>query len=98
MAVEVKVRYLGHDIAKHFGSGKRRETVHLPDKAEYEHLLSLLEKRFDRAFEELYGRKPTEKMLETFIFIREGQNLQTIRDKSINPDSEVLVAYADLGG
>jgi hypothetical protein len=98
MAVEVKMRYLGHDIARHFGSGKKRETVHLPDNAEYEHLLSLLEKRFERAFEQLYGRKPREKMLDTFIFIREGQTLRTIRDKLINPEREVLVAYADFGG
>jgi hypothetical protein len=98
MAVEVKMRYLGHDIARHFGSPKKRQTLRLSDDAVYEHLLSLLEKRYERAIEQLYGRKLREKMLDIFIFICEGQTLRTIRDKLINPESEVLVAYADFGG
>ena len=97
-AVEVKMRYLGHDIARHFGSREKRETVHLSDNAMYERLLSLLEKRYERAIKQLYGRKLREKMLDTFILICEGQTLRTIRDKLINPDGEVLVAYADFGG
>ena len=97
-AVEVKMRYLGHDIARHFGSRKKRETVHLSDNAMYERLLSLLEKRYERAIKKLYGRKLREKMLGTFIFICEGQPLRTIREKTINPNGEVLVAYADFGG
>ena len=97
-AVEVKMRYLGHDIARHFGSRKKRETAHLSDNAMYKRLLSLLEKRYERAIKQLYGRKLREKMLDTFIFICEGQPLRTIRDKLINPESEVLVAYADFGG
>jgi hypothetical protein len=98
MAVEVKIRYLGHDIARHFGSPKKRQTLCLSDNAVYESLLSLLETRYEKAIEQLYGRKLREKMLDTFIFICEGQTLRTIRDKLINPESEVLVAYADLGG
>ena len=97
-AVEVKMRYLGHDIARHFGSREKRETVHLSDNAMYKRLLSLLEKRYERAIKQLYGRKLREKMLDTFIFICEGQTLRTISDKLINPESEVLVAYADFGG
>lgn len=98
MAVEVKMRYLSHDIARHFGSRKKRETVHLSDNAMYEHLLSLLEMRYERAIKQLYSRKLREKMLDTFIFICEGQTLRTIRNKLINPNGEVLVGYADFGG
>lgn len=98
IAVEVKMRYLGHDVARHFGSPQKRQTIRLSDNAVYERLLSLLEKRYEKAIEQLYGRKLREKMLDTFIFICEGQTLRTIRDKLIKPESEVLVAYADLGG
>lgn len=96
--MEVKMRYLGHDIARHFGSLKKREIIHLSDNATYEHLLDTLEKRYERAIKQLHHGKLREKMLDTFILIREGQTLRTIRDRLINPDGEVLVAYADFGG
>jgi hypothetical protein len=98
IAVEVKMRYLGYDVARHFGSPQKRQTIRLSDNVVYEHLLSLLEKRYEKAIEQLYGRKLRDKMLDTFIFICEGQTLRTIREKLVNPESEVLVAYADLGG
>ena len=98
IVVEVKVRYLGHDIARHFGSSEKRQTIRLSDNAMYERLLSLLEKRYEKTIEQLYGKKLREKMLDIFILICEGQTLRTIKDKLINPESEVLVAYADLGG
>lgn len=96
--MEVKMRYMSYDIAKYFGSRENRETIHLSDNATYEHLLCLLEKKYDRAIKQLYGKKLREKMLDTFIFICEGKPLRTIRDKMINPDGEVLVAHADFGG
>lgn len=66
-AVEVKMRYLSDDIAKHLGSPNKREAVHLSDNALYEHLLGLLEKKYKSAFKQLYGGKLKEKMLDTFI-------------------------------
>ena len=96
--MKVKIRYLSHDRAKHFGSRKKRETVHLSDNATYEQLRALLEKKYEKAAKQLYCGKLKEKMLDTFIFICEGNPLRTIRDKLINPDVEVLVAYADVGG
>lgn len=98
VAMKVKMRYLGHDVAKHFCSRKKREIIFLSDNAVYEHLLGLLEKKYEKAIKQLYGRKLREKMLDTFIFICEGKPLRTIRDKMINSDGEVLVAHADFGG
>ena len=96
--MEAKMRYLSYDIAKYFGSRKNRETVHRSDNATYEHLLSLLEKKNEKAFKQLHGGKLEKKMLDAFIFISEGRPLRTMQDKIVNPDREVLVAYADFGG
>ena len=98
MAVEVKMKYLSHDVAKHFGSLKKTEIVHLSDSAMYEHLLGLLKEKYETAIKQLYGGKLKEKMLDTFVLICEGKPLQTVRDKLINPDIEVLVAYLGFGG
>lgn len=96
--MNVKMRYLGYEVAKHFGSPKKREVIYVSNNASYEHLLALLKKRYEKAIEQLYGRKFKENMLDTFVFISEGKTLRTIMDKRITPDVEVLVACADFGG
>lgn len=96
--VEVKMRYLSHDVARHFGSSKKTEIVHLSDNAIYEHLLGLLKEKYETAVKKLYKGKLKEKMLDTFVLICEGKPLLTIRDKLVNPDIEVLVAYLGYGG
>jgi len=37
-------------------------------------------------------------MSDVFMFICEGNFVEGMSDKKINPNSEVLVAYADIGG
>ena len=89
--MEVRIRYLSHDIAEQFGSREKREVVHLSDNATYEDLLGLLEKKCEKAESE-------EEAFDTFFFICEGKPLSAIGDKSINPDREVLVAHKVFGG
>jgi len=89
--MEVRIRYLGYDIAEQFGSRMKREVVHLSDEATYEDLLDLLEKRYGKT-----GLRA--EMLETFFFICEGKPLRAIENESINPDREVLVAHKVFGG
>ena len=96
--MEAKMKYLSYDIAKYFGSRKNKETIHLSENATYEHLLSLLEKKYERAFKQLHGGKLEKKMLDAFIFISEGRPLRTMQDQIVNLDREMLVAYADFGG
>lgn len=98
MALEVKMRYLSHDVAKHFGSSKKTEIVHLSDNAMYKHLIGLLKEKYETAIKQLYGGKLKEKMLDTFVLICEGKPIQRIRNKLINPDIEVLIAYLGYGG
>lgn len=96
--MEVRMRYLSHDIAKHFGSGEKTETLRLSDNAVYEHLLDLLKEKYETAGKKLYGEKLKAKMVDTFVILSGGRPLQTLRDKLIKPDTEVLVAYVGLGG
>lgn len=96
--MEVKIRYLGSDVAKCFGSKEKREVINLSVDAKYEELLKLLNERYKKAVEVLYGGKYKDEMFSTFIFLCEGNFIQGMRDKPINPNSEVLVAYADIGG
>lgn len=92
------MRYLSQDIAKHFGSSGQTETIRLSDNAMYEHLLGLLKEKYEVASKKLYGAKPKAKLLDTFVILSEGRPLQTLRDKLIKPDTEILVAYVGLGG
>lgn len=96
--MEVKVKYLSSDIAKHFGSSQKAESVHLSDKATYEQFLGLFRKKYETASYRLYGGKLKGKMLDTFVFICQGKSLQTIQHELINPEVEVLVGYLDYGG
>ena len=89
--MEVRVRYLSHDIAEQFGSRKKREVVHLSDDATYEDLLGLLEKKYEKA-------EIGEEMFDIFFFICEGKPLGAIGNKSVNPDREILVAHKVFGG
>lgn len=98
MVMEVKMRYLSQDIAKHFGSSEKTETIRVSDSAMYEHLLGLLKEKYEAASKRLYGEKLKAKMLDTFVILSGGRPLQTLRDKLIKPDTEVLVAYVGLGG
>ena len=95
--MEVKVRYLSVDIANQFGSEKQIETLNIPDDAKYEHLLSLFSEKWKENNKEQSG-KMKEGVLGTFVFISNGKNLRRIKDERVNPESEVLVAYADTGG
>lgn len=90
--MEVKVRYLSHEIAKCFGSSGKVETIHVSDDVKYENIFSILREKLRR-----YG-KVDEKLLDTFVFISEGRALLSIRDEALNSDCEVLVGYADTGG
>ena len=89
--MEVRIRYLGHDIAEQFGSHKKREVVHLSDDATYEDLLELLEKK--------YGKAESEgEVFDTFFFVCGGQPIRSKGNRPINPDMEVLIAHKVFGG
>lgn len=90
--MEVKVRYLSHEIAKCFGSSGKVETIHVSDDAKYGNILSILKERLRR-----YG-KLDEKLLDTFVFISGGRALLSIKYETLKSDCEVLVGYADTGG
>jgi len=96
--LEVRIRYLSREMAKLFGSDKKREIISLSDNAKYEDLLNLLNEKYKKAVETLYGGKYREMMSDVFMFICKGNFVEGMSDKKINPNSEVLVAYADIGG
>lgn len=89
--MEVRIRYLGYDIAEQFGSRKKREIVHLSDDATYEDLLGLLQKKCDEVELE-------EETFDTFFFISGGTPLRAMQNRPIDPDREVLVAHKVFGG
>lgn len=90
--MEVKIRYLSHEIAKCFGSSGKVETIHVSGDAKYENILSILREKLRR-----YG-KVVERLLDTFVFTCGGRALLSIRGEALNPDCEVLVGYGDTGG
>ena len=89
--MEVRIRYLGYDIAEQFGSQKKREVVQLSDNATYKELLGLLERKYEKA-------ESKEEMSDSFFFVCGGKPLSTIVDESINPEMEVMVAHKVFGG
>jgi hypothetical protein len=89
--MEVKIRYLGYDIAEMFGSQRKREVVQISDDATYNELLGLLEKKYVKA-------EPEEEVADNFFFICGGKPLNAIGDKPINPEVEVMVAHKVFGG
>jgi hypothetical protein len=90
--MEVKIRYLSHEIAECFGSSEKVETIHVSGNAKYEDILSILRQKLRR-----YG-EVDERLLDTFIFLCEGRVLLRIKDEALNSDCKVLVGYADFGG
>lgn len=90
--MEVKVRYLSHEIAKYFGSSGKVETIHVSGDAKYQDILSILGEKLRRHGE------VDERMLDALIFLCEGRVLQRIRDEALNSYCEVFVGYADFGG
>jgi len=95
--MKAKIRYLSYEIAKRFGSYKKREIIHLPDNSTYGQLLVFLEKRYRKITEQSRYEK-NEKVLDSFIFLSDKGPLHRVRDKNIDPNDEILVAYADVGG
>lgn len=90
--MEVRIRYLGHEIAKRFGSSGKVETIHVSGSAKYEDILSILGEKLRR-----HG-KLDERLMDTFVFICEGRTLLSIKEDPLNTDCEVMVGYADTGG
>lgn len=89
--MEVRIRYLGYDIAELFGSQKKREVLQLSDNATYRELLGLLEKKYGKA-------ESKEEMADNFFFICGGKPLNIIGDELINPETEVMIAHKVFGG
>jgi hypothetical protein len=89
--MEVRIRYLGYDIAEQFGSQKKREVLQLSDNATYSELLGLLKKKYGKA-------DSTEEMVDNFFFICGGKPLNTMGTELINPEMEVLIAHKVFGG
>jgi hypothetical protein len=90
--MEVKVRYLGHVIAKYFGSSEKVEIIHVSGDVKYEDLLGIFRKKLSR------NGEVDERLLDTFLFICDGRVLLSIKDESLTSDCTVLVGYADTGG
>ena len=89
--MDVRIRYLGYDIAEQFGSQKKREVVQLSDNATYKELLGLLQRKYEKP-------ESKEEMADNFFFICGGKPLNTIGDESINPEMEVMIAHKVFGG
>lgn len=43
--MEVRIRYLSHEIAKSFGSSGKVETIHISGDAKYEDVLDILREK-----------------------------------------------------
>ena len=96
--MEVRIRYLSHDLARYFASSEKRETVHVPDNAVYESITSILKEKHERAVKQLPPGKTKHGTLNSLVFLCEGKPIATMAGKPVDPNSEVLVAYADFGG
>jgi hypothetical protein len=90
--MEVRVRYLSHEIAKSFGSSGKVETINISGDVKYEDILSMFREKLGRHGE------VDERLLDTFVFICGGRALLSMKDNVLNSDCEVLVGYADTGG
>lgn len=90
--MEVRIRYLSHEIAKSFGSSDKVETIHISDDSKYGDVLSRLREKLK------HHGEVDERLLDTFVFISRGKALLSIKDEALNSDCEVMVGYADTGG
>jgi len=90
--MEVKVRYLTHEIAKSFGSAGKMETIHVSGNAKYEDLLDIFREKLSN------NNIVDERMMDALVFICGGRPLLTIKNETLESDCTVLVGYADTGG
>lgn len=90
--MEVKVRYLTHEIAKSFGSAGKVETIHVSGNAKYEDLLNIFGEKLR------HNEEVDERMMDALVFICGDRPLLTIRNETLDSDCTVLVGYADTGG
>jgi len=90
--MEVKVRYLTHEIAKSFGSAGKVETIHVSGDIRYEDLLDIFREKLSN------NNNVDERMMDALVFICGGRPLLTIKNETLESDCTVLVGYADTGG
>jgi len=90
--MEVKVRYLTHEIAKSFGSAGKMETIHVSGDIRYEDLLDIFREKISN------NNNVDERMMDALVFICGGRPLLTIKNETLESDCTVLVGYADTGG
>ncbi len=90
--MEVRIRYLSHELVKSFGSSGKVEIIHFSGDAKCEDVLSKFKEKLK------CNGEVSERMLDAFVFICGGRTLLTIRGETLNSDCEVLVGYADTGG
>lgn len=90
--MEVKVRYLTHEIAKSFGSGGKVETIHVSGDVKHEDLLDIFKDKLS------HNGKVDERMMDALVFICGGRPLLTIRNETLDSDCTILIGYADTGG
>jgi len=90
--MEVKVRYLTHEIAKSFGSAGKVETIHVSGDVKYEDLLDIFKDKMS------HNGKVDERMMDALVFICGGRPLLTIRNETLDSDCTILIGYADTGG
>lgn len=90
--MEVKVRYLTHEIAKSFGSAGKVETIHVFGDVKYEDLLDIFKDKLS------HNGKVDERMMGALVFICGGRPLLTIRNETLDSDCTILIGYADTGG
>jgi len=90
--MEVKVRYLTHEIAKSFGSAGKVETIHVFGDVKYEYLLDIFKDKLS------HNGKVDERMMDALVFICGGRPLLTIRNETLDSDCTILIGYADTGG
>jgi len=90
--MEVKVRYLTHEIAKSFGSAGKMETIHVSGDIRYEDLLDIFREKLSN------NNNVDERMMDALVFICGGRPLLTIKNETLESDCTVLVGYADTGG
>ena len=89
--MNIKIRYLSHEIAKYFQSSTREETIIFRDTQKYKDLLEELEKKIERG----QGDKS---VLDNFVMICNGQRLSDLKNEPLNSNYEIIIAHADTGG
>lgn len=88
--MRVRIKYSTSEIAKHFNSKEREEEIEVKDNAKYGDLLKFLVEKSDI--------KDEEKVLDNFFFLVDGKSITFLKDNVVDPEKEVIVAYADFGG